>query len=58
VVRVHFQIALRLHREIEEPVNGEVGQHVIQKTDAGGNLMFSDAVNVQLYRDLCLIGLT
>ena len=38
VVEVDMQVALGLHVEVEQPVAGEGGQHVVEEADAGGDL--------------------
>ena len=39
VVLVHVEIALRLQLEVEAAVLGEQLQHVVEKADAGGDLV-------------------
>ena len=56
VVRIHVQVALRLHRQIEQAVVGEQGQHVIEKADAGAHLRLAPAVEAQGQVDVGLAG--
>ena len=38
VVEVDMQVALGPHRQVEQPVAGQRGQHVVEKADAGGDI--------------------
>ena len=57
VVRIHVQIALRLHGQIEQAVVGEQRQHVVEEADAGVHLRLAPAVDLQGQVDLRLAGL-
>ena len=56
VVRVHMQIAVRLHGQIEQPVVGEEGQHVVKKPDAGAHVRHPPAVERQGQVDIGFAG--
>ena len=54
VVEVDVQVALRPHREIEQAVAGEAGQHVVEEADAGGDLRPPAAVQAERQFDVGL----
>ena len=56
VVEVHMQVALRRHRQVEQRVAGQRGQHVVEETDAGRDFGPPAAVQVQREADLGLGG--
>ncbi len=47
VVEIDMQVALGLHRQVEQPVPGESGQHVVEEADAGGDVGLAGAVQRQ-----------
>jgi hypothetical protein len=52
VVRIHVQIALRFHIEIDEAVAGEQVEHVIEKADARVEIGRAGSIQVELQFDL------
>ena len=54
VMRVYVQIALGLHRQVEQAVMRKEGQHVIQEADPGARLRPAPAIHRQGQVDLSL----
>ena len=54
VVTVDVQVALGFNREIDQTVAGNLIQHVVEKTDAGGKVRDTSAVQVERHADLGL----
>ena len=54
VVRVHVQVALAAHVEVEAGVGGERGEHVVEEADAGPDPRAALAVEVQRQGDVGL----
>ena len=48
---IDVQIAFGLDREVDEAVLGEQGEHVIEETDAGGEVRLAGAVEIQRQLD-------
>ena len=57
MVLVNVQIAARLDLEVESAMAGKQLQHVVEKADAGGNLVASAPVQVQPDADVGFCGL-
>ena len=57
VVVVDMQIALGGNADIDERVARELVEHMVEEADAGGDLGRAGAVEVELDRDLRLVGL-
>src|SRR5687767_5508305 len=58
VMCVYLEIALRLHRQVEESMDGKMCQHVVEESNSSVDLMLADAVQIQFDRNLCFIRLT
>ncbi len=58
VMSIDVQITFCLNGEIEQSMHGEMGQHVIEKTNACGDFMFASSIQIEFDLDLCFIGLT
>src|SRR5687768_2291575 len=58
MVRIHFQITLRPDRQVKQPMNCEVSQHMIEETYTRGYFMFAHPIQFKLDSDLSLIRLT
>ena len=43
---VNFQVALGAHRQIEQPMAPEGGEHVVEKADAGLDVGHAGAVEI------------
>ncbi len=56
VVLVDVEIALGLDLHIDPRMAGEQIQHVIEKADAGRNLVLALAIEIDLHRDLGFLG--
>ena len=56
VVLVHVQVAVGLQLQIEAAVLGEQLQHVVEKADAGRNLVAAAAFDLQCAGDPGLFG--
>ncbi len=56
VVAVDVQIAVARDVEVDQPVAGDLVEHVVEEADAGGKLGSPRAVKVQGHTDLRLVG--
>jgi hypothetical protein len=56
VVAVDVQVAFGLDVQVDQPVAGDLVQHVVEKTDAGGQPGLAGAVKVDADGDLGLGG--
>src|SRR5690606_29375846 len=56
VVGVDVQVALGPHGQVEQPVLGELVEHVVVEADAGGDVGDPGPVEVDLDQDLGLLG--
>ncbi len=56
VVHVDVQIARRLHIQIDAGMARQTVQHMVKKTDAGGNFGFAAAVEIKLDLDTGFLG--
>ena len=54
VMGIHSEIGLRANFEVEEPVLGEEGQHVVEKADSGGDRRCPRSLDGQLDPDVGL----
>ena len=57
VVEIDVQIALGLERDVDQRVAGQLLQHVIEKADAGRDVVGARAVEIDGRGDLGLLGL-
>src|SRR5205085_3939768 len=57
VVMVDMQVALGVHRDVDARVARQQVEHVIEEADAGRNRRAAGAVEVDLDRDVGLLGL-
>ena len=51
MVLIDMQIAIDLHRHVDQRMPGKLFDHVIQKTDAGGDIVSSRPVEIDLDED-------
>ena len=51
VVTLDLHVAFGLHRQVEAAVLAERGEHVVEESDAGGDVRDTGAVEVQLDGD-------
>src|SRR5512134_1936254 len=58
MVSIYFEIALGLHAKVEQSMHGEMRQHMIEKTDARGDVVFARSIQIEFDSDLRFIGLT
>ena len=49
MVRVDVQVAFRFRGQVDFAVLAEVGKHVVEEADAGVDVVFSEAVEVNFY---------
>jgi hypothetical protein len=45
-MHIDVKIPGRLDGQVEQTVNGEVGQHVVEKSNPGRNFMFAYSIQV------------
>jgi hypothetical protein len=55
VVGIDVQVTFDLHREVEEAVLAEGGEHVVVEADAGADVGASGAVEIDLDQHLRLV---
>jgi len=48
VVRVHFQVAVRLDRQVHETMPTDLIEHVLEKRQAGRNVDLAAAIEIDL----------
>ncbi len=58
VMDINVQIAFRLDIEIEQSMHSKVSQHVVEKPNSCGNLMFACAVQIQFDGNLRFVRLS
>ena len=56
VVSIHIEIALAAYLHVDPGMPGQSRQHVIEKSYSGIDLIFTLAVEIDLYRDIGLFG--
>jgi hypothetical protein len=56
MVRIDLQIPLGLHLQVDQSVFGKKDQHVVEKTDAGGDGRDTGAVEIEFETDLGFAG--
>src|SRR5690606_25882405 len=57
MVGVNVKVTLCLDDQVEQPVHGDMVQHVVEKAHAGADLSLARAVEVEGKRDVRLVGL-
>jgi hypothetical protein len=58
VMVIDMKVTRCLHGQIKQSVYREVGQHMVKKSDAGGNHVLAPAIEIQLDLYLCLVGMS
>ncbi len=56
MVAVDMQIAARLHGQVEQAVDGDVGEHMVEEAHAGRDLVRAAAIQAQPHKDIGLVG--
>ena len=57
-MKIDMQIALGLYGDVHEAMTGELVQHMVEKTDAGGNIRHPGAIKVNGHRNIGFLGLS
>ena len=58
VMHINVQVALRLYGQIEQTVDGEMGQHMIEKADPCRYFVLAGPIQIKIDSDLRLICLS
>jgi hypothetical protein len=54
-MNIDVQVAAGFDSQVEQAMHGNVGQHVIEKADTGGDVMLTGTIQIQFDGDLGLI---